>query len=69
MRLPARTGWRALVPVVCLVAGFGFAASARDSRGTELRPPSTANLRDLVRAAEGQVHAGRRPAGAAADAR
>ena len=25
------------MPVVCLVAGFGFAASARDSRGTDLR--------------------------------
>jgi uncharacterized protein YlxW (UPF0749 family) len=44
-----------LVPVVCLVAGFGFAASARDSHGTDLRPPGTANLRDLVRAAEAQV--------------
>ncbi|HZZ97656.1 MAG TPA: DUF881 domain-containing protein [Jatrophihabitantaceae bacterium] len=48
--------WRVLVPVVCLVAGFGFAASARDSHGTDLRPPGTANLRDLVRAAEAQVH-------------
>jgi uncharacterized protein YlxW (UPF0749 family) len=47
-----------LVPVVCLVAGFGFAASARDSGGTDLRPPGTANLRDLVRAAEAQVRAG-----------
>lgn len=43
------------MPVVCLVAGFGFAASAHDSQGTELRPPSTSNLRDLVRTAEGQV--------------
>jgi uncharacterized protein YlxW (UPF0749 family) len=41
--------------VVCVVAGFGFAASARDSHGTDLRPPGTANLRDLVRAAEAQV--------------
>ena len=53
-----RALWRALVPVVCLVAGFGFAASARDSRGTDLRPPGTANLQDLVRAAEAQVRAG-----------
>ena len=53
----ARTAWRVLVPVVCLVAGFGFAASARDSHGTDLRPPGTANLRDLVRAAEAQVRA------------
>jgi uncharacterized protein YlxW (UPF0749 family) len=60
-RLPAwlapRRGspWRVLVPVVCLVAGIGFAASHRDARGTELRSPVTANLRDLVRAAEAQV--------------
>ncbi|MGH8861946.1 MAG: hypothetical protein ACRDVG_12065, partial [Jatrophihabitantaceae bacterium] len=56
-RLPARLGWRGLVPVVCLVAGFGFATSARDSRGTDLRPPGTASLRDLVRSAEARVHA------------
>ena len=43
------------MPVVCLLAGIGFAASHRDARGTELRPPATANLRDLVRAAEAQV--------------
>ena len=48
--------WRVLVPVICLVAGFGFAVSAHSSRGTSLRAPSTANLADLVRAAEGQVH-------------
>jgi uncharacterized protein YlxW (UPF0749 family) len=47
--------WRALVPAVCLVAGFGFAVSAHDSRGTDLRPPGTANLADLVRSAEAQV--------------
>ena len=50
-------GWRALVPVVTLVAGFGFAASARDSGGTDLRPPGTTNLADLVRIAEGRVRA------------
>src|SRR6478672_2532822 len=55
MRLTSRQVWRVLVPVVCLVAGFGFAASARDSRGTDLRPPGTANLRDLVRSAEHTV--------------
>lgn len=44
-----------LVPVICLIAGFGFATSHRDARGTELRSPVTANLRDLVRAAEAQV--------------
>ncbi len=47
--------WRVLVPVVCLVAGIGFAASHRDARGTELRSPATANLADLVRAAEAKV--------------
>jgi uncharacterized protein YlxW (UPF0749 family) len=49
------SSWRLLVPVVCLLAGFGFATSHRDARGTELRSPVTANLRDLVRAAEAQV--------------
>jgi uncharacterized protein YlxW (UPF0749 family) len=48
--------WRILVPVVCLLAGFGFATSARNANGTELRPPSTANLADLVRDAEADVH-------------
>jgi len=50
--------WRILVPVVCLVAGVGFAASHRDARGTELRSPVTANLADLVRAAEAKVKDG-----------
>lgn len=49
--------WRVLVPVVCLVAGFGFAVSARDSRGTQFRSSGTARLTDLVRAAEDQVQA------------
>jgi uncharacterized protein YlxW (UPF0749 family) len=44
-----------LVPAVCLIAGVGFAASARDSRGTDLRPPGTAGLADLVHNAEQQV--------------
>ena len=47
--------WRVLVPVVCLAAGFGFATSARDSRGTELRAPNTGNLAGLVRTAEADV--------------
>jgi uncharacterized protein YlxW (UPF0749 family) len=53
----ARHGWiwRGVVPVICLLAGFGFAVSAHESRGTELRPPATANLSDLVRAAEVRV--------------
>jgi uncharacterized protein YlxW (UPF0749 family) len=57
MRPSTRQAWRVLVPVVCLVAGFGFAASAHDSRGTDLRQPGTANLRDLVRSAEARVRA------------
>jgi uncharacterized protein YlxW (UPF0749 family) len=52
-----RPAWRVLVPLVCLAAGFGFAVSARESRGTDLRAPGTADLRDLVVAAEGRVHA------------
>ncbi len=47
--------WRLLVPVVCLVAGVGFAASARDSHGTELRAPGIASLGDTVRSAERTV--------------
>lgn len=42
---------------MCLAAGFGFATSAHDSRGTELRVPNTGNLAGLVRAAESQVRA------------
>jgi uncharacterized protein YlxW (UPF0749 family) len=40
---------------VCLVAGVGFAASARDSRGTDLRAPGISSLADTVRSAEGRV--------------
>lgn len=47
--------WQLLVPVVCLVAGVGFAASARDSDGTDLRPPSITTLADTVRRAEDRV--------------
>ncbi|HEY7010940.1 MAG TPA: DUF881 domain-containing protein [Jatrophihabitantaceae bacterium] len=57
MRRGSRWAWRVLVPVVCLVAGFGFAASARDSQGTDLRPPGTSDLRDLVHTAESRVRA------------
>lgn len=45
-----------LVPIVCLVAGIGFAASAKDSRGTDLRAPASASLIGTVRAAEARVH-------------
>lgn len=48
--------WRALVPVVCLVAGVGFGISARESRGKDLRTPLNSNLADTVRAAEDGVH-------------
>lgn len=54
----ARSGtrtWRLLVPVVCLVAGVGFATSARDSHGTELRAPGIVSLADTVRTAERTV--------------
>ena len=58
MRRPpaVRPSWRALVPVVCLGAGVLFAVTARDSGGTDLRPPSISNLADTVRAAERRVH-------------
>ena len=45
-----------LVPVVCLLAGLGFAASVRAARGTDLRPQNTSNLAGLVQAAERDVH-------------
>ncbi len=48
--------WRVFVPVVCLVAGVGFATSASYSRGTDLRAPGTGSLVDTVRGAEHQVH-------------
>lgn len=53
--MPKTSLWRALVPVVCLVAGVGFAASARDSDGTDLRAPGIASLADTVRRAEARV--------------
>jgi uncharacterized protein YlxW (UPF0749 family) len=48
--------WRMLVPVICLVAGIGFAASARDSGGTDLRSANS-SLADTVRRAEQRVRA------------
>jgi uncharacterized protein YlxW (UPF0749 family) len=48
--------WQVLVPVICLVAGIGFATSHSVSRGTDLRPPDTGNLVDSVRGAENRVH-------------
>ncbi|PZS17654.1 MAG: hypothetical protein DLM57_07950 [Pseudonocardiales bacterium] len=55
LRVRRGSPWQMLVPVVCLIAGIGFGASHHDARGTELRSPVTANLRDLVRAAEARV--------------
>lgn len=52
---PGTRTWRLLVPVVCLVAGLGFATSARDSHGTELRAPGIVSLTDTVRSAERTV--------------
>jgi len=48
--------WRVLVPAVCLSAGVGFAASANDSRGTDLRAPGIASLVGTVRSAQARVH-------------
>jgi len=50
-----RSRWRWLVPVASLVAGLMFATSHQASRGTNLRSSETANLADLVRAAEARV--------------
>jgi uncharacterized protein YlxW (UPF0749 family) len=52
---PATRRWRALVPVVCLVAGLGFAVSARESHGRELRNPVNATLAGTVQQAEDRV--------------
>ncbi|HKC27137.1 MAG TPA: DUF881 domain-containing protein [Jatrophihabitans sp.] len=48
--------WRILVPVVCLLAGLGFAAAVRESGGTALRAPVNSTLADTVRVAEDRVH-------------
>ena len=58
-RLPAAR-WRALVPIVCLLAGFGFAVTVHQSHNSQLRAPSNANLADLVHNAESDVHAAER---------
>ena len=56
--LSGRRSWRALVPVICLVAGLLFAVAARSPHVTTLRTPgTTANLAALVRNAEQQVQA------------
>jgi uncharacterized protein YlxW (UPF0749 family) len=53
--LGSASPWRVLVPVVCLLAGFGFAVSAHLAHGTELRAPNTGNLAELVGRAESDV--------------
>jgi uncharacterized protein YlxW (UPF0749 family) len=52
-----RSRWTTLVPVICLLAGFGFAVSAHQSSGKDVRAPVNANLADLVRTAESNVQA------------
>lgn len=50
-------GWRVAVPVVCLLAGLLFAASANTSAGYDLRGGRTTELSGLVRDAEARVAA------------
>jgi uncharacterized protein YlxW (UPF0749 family) len=53
---PANPGlWRALVPVVALLAGLLAATTARTARGTDLRSAGRGNLADLIRQAESKV--------------
>ncbi|MGH3980532.1 MAG: DUF881 domain-containing protein [Pseudonocardiaceae bacterium] len=50
-------GWRAAVPVVCLLAGLLFAVSHGSAGGHDLRGGRTLELSGLVRAAEERVAA------------
>jgi uncharacterized protein YlxW (UPF0749 family) len=53
---PANPGlWRALVPVIALLAGLLAATTARTARGTDLRSAGRTNLTDLIRQAETKV--------------
>ena len=52
----AQKRWKALVPVVCLVAGLGFAISIRESHGKDVRAPVNGTLAGTVRSAEDRVH-------------
>ena len=47
--------WRALVPVIALLAGLLAATTARTARGTDLRSAGRSNLADLIRQAEAKV--------------
>jgi uncharacterized protein YlxW (UPF0749 family) len=56
LRRPANPGlWRALVPVIALLAGLLAATTARTARGTDLRSAGRSNLTDLIRQAETKV--------------
>ncbi|MEO3937378.1 DUF881 domain-containing protein [Dermatophilaceae bacterium Soc4.6] len=48
IRLPRRTGWALVVPLVALAAGLLFATSFQTAQGTDLRSAGR-NLPDLVR--------------------
>jgi uncharacterized protein YlxW (UPF0749 family) len=55
-RRPANPGlWRALVPVIALLAGLLAATTARTARGTDLRSAGRSNLTVLIRQAETKV--------------
>lgn len=56
-RTRAPRHWQVLVPAICLVAGIGFATSARESGGSDLRPPGITDLAGTVRGAEARVGA------------
>jgi uncharacterized protein YlxW (UPF0749 family) len=56
LRRPAKPElWRALVPVIALLAGLLAATTARTARGTDLRSAGRTNLADLIREAETTV--------------
>jgi uncharacterized protein YlxW (UPF0749 family) len=56
VRRPANPGlWRALVPVIALLAGLLASTTARTARGTDLRSAGHNNLTDLIRQAETKV--------------
>jgi uncharacterized protein YlxW (UPF0749 family) len=53
---PANPGlWRALVPVVALLAGLLAATTASTARGTDLRSAGRSNLTDLIRQTEARA--------------
>ncbi|HEX8304464.1 MAG TPA: DUF881 domain-containing protein [Jatrophihabitans sp.] len=55
-RRPANPGlWRALVPVIALLAGLLAATTATTARGTDLRSAGRNDLTDLIRQAQTRV--------------